>query len=59
MKGASSRASVVRHAYNVWWAASFSESSVLFQKRRRLRRTYQVDSRSTNASMRRAPSVGL
>jgi hypothetical protein len=45
--GASSRLSVVRQVYSVWcnWSACSA-----FQKRRRLRCTYQFDSSSTNAS---------
>ena len=51
--GASSFASVTRHSYSVAYAASLSLSLSDFQKRRRLRRTYQFERSSTNASIRR------
>src|SRR5690606_26599003 len=57
-KGASSRVTVARHSYSVARAARWSASSSDFQKRRRLRRTYQFDSSSTSCSMGRAASEG-
>ena len=53
MIGAISRLSVVSTSYSVAYAARLSASSSPFQKRRRLRRTYQFDRSSTNASIAR------
>ena len=58
MNGASSRVTVARHSYSVCSAACVSAESSDFQKRRRLRRTYQFESCSTNSSMGRAASAG-
>ncbi len=58
VNGASSLHSVTRQAYRVWYAASLSASFSDFQKRRRLRRTYQLERSSTNAWMARPALVG-
>jgi hypothetical protein len=55
--GAMSRHSVVRTSYSVAYAARLSASSSPFQNRRRLRRTYQFESSSTNDSMARVPRI--
>src|ERR1700704_4193390 len=54
MNGAKSRASVVRASNSVWYAASESRRESAFQKRDRLRRMYQVERSSQNASIRSA-----
>ena len=53
MNGATRRVTVVRHVYRVAYAARLSASSSAFQNRRRFRRTYQLDSSSTNRSISR------
>ena len=50
--------SVVRHSWSVANAATLSVSTSDFQKRRLLRRTYQLDSRSTNSSISRTAAWG-
>ena len=52
VNGAVSFASVTRHRYSVAYALRLSASRPLLQKRFRLRRTYQLDSASTNATSR-------
>src|SRR5512134_708874 len=53
MEGASSFATVTRAVYRVEYAACLSESDSDFQKRRRERLRYHVESFSTNPSMGR------
>ena len=54
-----SRATVSRHWYRVWYAASLSSVMPPPQKRLRFRRTYQLDRSSpTNSPMARAARVG-
>src|SRR3981081_3455605 len=57
VNGAISWLTVRRVSYSVWYAASLSRSDCDFQKRRRERRMYQLDSSSTNLWIRRAGSV--
>src|SRR6187431_2598065 len=57
MDGASSFATVTRAVYKVEYAACLSESDSDFQKRRRERRKYHVESFSTKASIGRVAFV--
>ena len=44
---------VNKTSYSVWYAVCLSKSSSAFQKRRRLRRIYQLDKSSKNRSNKR------